>query len=117
MKALVARLTWWALLTACLVALCGLAAAQSGTVSSAGETLFKAKCAMCHGPDGAGKTMMGERLKIPDLRSEEVQKQTDAQLKDVITTGKAKMPAYKGKLTPEQVDQLVAEIRELGKRK
>jgi hypothetical protein len=51
----------------------------------------------------AGKTMLGRKLKIPNLRSEEVQKQTDTQLKEVITNGKAKMPAYKGKLTPQQI--------------
>jgi cytochrome c6 len=101
---------------ALLCMLAGVAAAQSAS-SSAGETLFKSKCAMCHGPDGAGKTMMGEKLKIPDLRSEDVQKQTDAQLNQVITDGKAKMPPYKGKLTPEQIDQLVSEIRDLAKKK
>src|SRR5437016_1882289 len=50
--------------------------------------LFKSKCAMCHGPDGAGKTMMGEKLKIPDLQSADVQKKTDADLKAIIAKGK-----------------------------
>jgi mono/diheme cytochrome c family protein len=43
-----------------------------------GESLFKGKCAMCHGADGAGKTMMGEKLKIPDLHSFDVQKKPDS---------------------------------------
>jgi cytochrome c6 len=117
MKTIIRGVICWAAVVAVLCLSSGLAIAQSGKVGSEGETLFKAKCAMCHGPDGSGKTMMGERLKIPDLRSEEVQKRTDAQLKEIITNGKAKMPAYKGKVTPEQVDQLVTEIRELGKKK
>jgi mono/diheme cytochrome c family protein len=29
--------------------------------------LFKAKCAMCHGPDAAGKTPMGAKFNIPRL--------------------------------------------------
>jgi cytochrome c6 len=81
-----------------------------------GESLFKGKCAMCHGADGAGKTMMGEKLKIPDLHSADVQKKTDADLKGMIAKGKDKMPAYEGKLSKEQVDLLVGFIRELGKK-
>lgn len=78
---------------------------------------FKAKCAMCHGPDGSGKTTMGEKFGIRDLHSADVQKQTDAQLVEIITKGKNKMPAYDGKLTKEQIDQLVAFVRDFGKKK
>jgi cytochrome c6 len=81
-------------------------------------TLFKAKCAVCHGPDGSGNTAMGKQMQSPDLRSEEVQKQTDAQLIEATTNGKGKkMPAYKDKLTGDQIKQLVAYIRELAKKK
>lgn len=78
---------------------------------------FKGKCAMCHGADGSGKTTMGEKFGIRDLRSTDVQKQTDAQLSEIVTKGKNKMPAYDGKLTKEQIDQLVAFVRDLGKKK
>jgi|SRR5580704_14254115 mono/diheme cytochrome c family protein len=81
-----------------------------------GESLFKGKCAMCHGPDGAGKTMMGEKLKIPDLHSADVQKLTDGELKTAIAKGKDKMPAYEAKLSKEQIDKLVAYIRDLAKK-
>lgn len=81
-----------------------------------GESLFKGKCAMCHGPDGAGKTMMGEKLKIPDLQSADVQKKSEADLKAVIAKGKDKMPAYEGKLSKEQIDSVAAFIRDLGKK-
>ena len=81
-----------------------------------GGSLFKGKCAMCHGPDGAGKTAMGEKLKIPDLQSADVQKKSDADLKAVINKGKEKMPAYETKLSKEQIDNLVAYIRELAKK-
>jgi cytochrome c6 len=81
-------------------------------------SLFKAKCAACHAADGSGNSATGKALATPDLRSEEVQKQTDAQLIDSIANGKGKkMPAYKGKLTDDQVKQLVGYIRELGKKK
>ena len=81
-----------------------------------GETLFKGKCGMCHGPDGSGKTMMGEKLKIPDLHSADIQKKTDADLKTIISKGKDKMPAYEAKLSKEQIDQLVGYIRDLAKK-
>lgn len=81
-----------------------------------GADLFKSKCAMCHGPDGAGKTMMGEKLKIPDLHSADVQKKSDADLKALITKGKDKMPAYETKLSKEQIDCMVVFIRDLAKK-
>lgn len=80
-----------------------------------GEAVFKAKCAMCHGPDAAGKTPMGQSLKIPDLHSEQVQKMTEAELKAVIAKGKNKMPGCEGKLNKEQIEKLVAYIRALAK--
>jgi mono/diheme cytochrome c family protein len=81
-----------------------------------GENLFKGKCGMCHGPDGAGKTTMGEKLKISDLHSADVQKKSDADLKTIIAKGKDKMPAYEAKLSKEQIDKLVVYIRDLAKK-
>lgn len=80
-----------------------------------GAAIFKSKCAMCHGPDGAGQTTMGKNLKLRDLRSADVQKQTDAELVKWISDGKGKMPAYKGKLTPADINAVVAFIRTLKK--
>jgi len=81
-----------------------------------GDSLFKGKCAMCHGPDGAGKTKMGETLKIPDLHSADVQKKSDADLSVIIAKGKNKMPAYEAKLSKEDIAKLVVYIRELAKK-
>lgn len=81
-------------------------------------TLYKAKCAVCHSADGSGSGEMGKRLGSPDLRSDAIQKATDAQLTDSITNGKGKkMPAYKGKLADEQIKDLVGYIRDLAKKK
>ena len=82
-----------------------------------GPTLYKTKCAMCHGPDGKGDTPMGKKLNIRDLGSPEVQKQTDAELNTIIAKGKGKMTPFGAKLTTEQIGQLVAHIRELGNKK
>ncbi len=81
-----------------------------------GESLFKGKCAMCHGPDGAGKTTMGQALKIPDLHSADAQKLSDAELTTIVAKGKNKMPAYEAKLSKEQITLLVGYIRDLAKK-
>jgi cytochrome c6 len=83
----------------------------------AGKDLFAGKCVMCHGADGAGNTAMGKRFNIQNLRAPEIQKRSDAELAASITKGKNKMPAFEGKLTPEQVSNVVAHIRELPKQK
>lgn len=78
-----------------------------------GGATFKAKCAMCHGPDGAGQTSMGKTLKLRDLGSPEVQKQTDADLTKLVSDGKGKMPAYKAKLSADEIKEVVAFVRTL----
>ena len=80
-----------------------------------GAALYKSKCAMCHGPDGAGQTAMGKNMKLRDLRSADVQKQTDAELVKWIADGKGKMPAYKSKMSAEEITAVVAFIRTLKK--
>lgn len=76
---------------------------------------FKAKCAACHGADGKGETAMGKKFGLKDMGSAEVQGKSDADLTTIITKGKDKMPAYEGKLTKEQIDDLVKYIRTLKK--
>lgn len=85
---------------------------------SDGAALFKSKCAICHGADGKGDTSMGKTLKVRDLTSQEVQKQSDEQLTAAIRDGMAngKMPAYKDKLSDAQIKDLVAFIRSLAKK-
>ena len=94
-------------------------ALPSGTsaAGSKGAELFKSKCASCHGPDAKGQTPMGKMMKIKDLTSEEVQKQSDAELHEIIAKGKKPMPEYGSKLKKEEIDELVAYLRELGKKK
>lgn len=72
--------------------------------------VYKAKCAMCHGADGS-KSMMGSK----PLSGADVQGMSDADLNAAITNGKGKMPAYKGKLTDDQIKGLVGYIRTLKK--
>ncbi len=78
---------------------------------------FKTKCAICHSPDGSGSGPTGKALGVPDLRSDVVQKLSDAELLGVVTNGKNnKMPSYKDKLSADQIKDLVSVIRDLGKK-
>jgi cytochrome c6 len=90
---------------------------QSFNASSAAADLFKSRCVLCHGADGAGKTTLGQQLKASDLHSAKVQKQSDAGLKQSILHGKGNMPPFQAQLTIEQVDQLLKYVRRLGKNK
>jgi cytochrome c6 len=80
-------------------------------------SLYKAKCALCHAPDGSGSGPVGTQLSIPNLRLRQAQAQTSDQWIQITEDGKAKMPAYKGRLSDDQIRQLVTYLRELTKRK
>ena len=84
-------------------------------IANAGPDTFQARCAPCHGATGKGDTKMGQHLKLRDLSSADVQKQTEDELEAIIAKGKGKMPAYGGKLTKEQIEDLVKFIRSLKK--
>jgi len=80
-----------------------------------GAALYKAKCAACHGGDGAGKPA----AKVPSVVSDQAKKMSDADLSDMIANGgpnKKAMHAFASKgLTPDQVKAVVAAVRDLQK--
>lgn len=78
-----------------------------------GADLFKAKCAGCHGANGAGSAM-GQKLGTHNLGAAEVQKMTDAQLSAIIAKGKNKMPPYEKSLAADKIKLLLAHIRTFG---
>jgi mono/diheme cytochrome c family protein len=75
--------------------------------------LYKAKCAMCHGPDGKGETPAGKSMGVKSFSSPEVAKAKDAELIEITSKGKGKMPAYDKKLTEDQIKELIKFIRTL----
>jgi mono/diheme cytochrome c family protein len=94
------------------VLLAGIACAQEQRKESA-KDIFNRQCAMCHAKDGSGDTGLGRTFKLRDLRSPEVQKQTDSELFNIIANGKGKMPAFLNNLGRENVEALVGYIRTL----
>lgn len=81
-----------------------------------GTTIYKTKCAACHGADLGGKPA----AKIPSLLSDDSKKQSDADLTDAIANGgKAKKAshAYANKgMTPDQIKMVVSYIRDAQKK-
>ena len=86
-----------------------------GSTAAEGESTYKAKCAMCHAANGSGDTPMGKKMKLKDLRSPEVQKQSDAKLAEIIAKGKSPMPGYEKQLDKQKIQELVSYLRELAK--
>ena len=73
--------------------------------------IFNANCTLCHSTNGSGDSPTGKALHAKDLRSDEVQKQDDATLNEVITKGKGKVPAFGAKVKADDVTKLVAYVR------
>ena len=90
-------------------------AIRASAQNSAVKDLYAGKCAVCHAADGSASTSIGKSLKIPNFHSSDVQSQSDADLKSMITKGKGAMPTFKGKLTDVQIDQMISYVRTLGK--
>jgi cytochrome c6 len=100
---------------ASLVVLAVTFALSTYSAAESAADVYKAKCAVCHGATGAGDTAMGKNLKIRDLSSADVQKQSDSELANIVKNGKGKMPKYDGKLSDAQIADLVKYIRSLKK--
>jgi mono/diheme cytochrome c family protein len=88
-----------------------LIALSTATFAATAAENYKAKCAACHGADGKGNAAM----KTKDLASDDVQKMSDADLSGVIAKGKKPMPGYEGKLSADEINDIVKWIRSLKK--
>jgi len=75
-----------------------------------GATIYKAKCAACHGADAAGKPA----AKIPSLVSDDVKKLSDDDLAKKVTDN-PKHPGSVKSLASDQIKALIGYIRTLQK--
>jgi mono/diheme cytochrome c family protein len=100
--------------------LSGILVAGAGWTALAGETIevFVKSCASCHGRDGKAETPIAKKLGVKDLSQSTL---TDAQIGQQIREGKqenqtaVKMPAFKDRLTAEEIKSLVAAVKDFRK--
>lgn len=78
--------------------------------ADSGADLYKAKCQGCHGADGTPSAMAAKMGAKPLDKAK-----AEKDYIDVTTNGKNKMPAYKGKLTDEQIKAVAAFMKGLAK--
>lgn len=90
--------------------------ASSAGADSARSAWVNAKCALCHGMDGASQTDTGKKTKAPDLRQPATQKQTDEALGKSIAAGHDRMPSFRKQIDAERVKLLVQFIRGFAKK-
>ena len=77
--------------------------------------VFAKECQSCHGVEGKGgpvKLEDGTRLKVPSLREGHALRHPDSDFRKQITTGGDGMPAFKDKLNPQQIDDLIKFIHQ-----
>jgi mono/diheme cytochrome c family protein len=78
--------------------------------ADAGADLYKAKCQGCHGADGT-PSAMAAKMGAKSLDKAKSEKD----FIDITTNGKNKMPAYKGKLTDDQIKTVATYMKGLAK--
>ena len=79
------------------------AALSTSAFAAEGAATFKSKCAGCHGPDGS-KVIAA--LGVKPVNTPEVKKMGVAGVSDLVSKGKGKMPAFAGKLSPDQIHEV-----------
>ena len=113
--------------TLVFIVLVAAAAAASGGTSAAGaqkgrgasqvergRAVYEAKCVRCHGADGAGHTRLADIVEPPDLTDPAWQRQrSNARMTGAVANGLGQMPAFKTKLTRQEIAAAVAYVRTL----
>jgi len=84
---------------------------QPSDAALTANPVFENNCAKCHGKAAGGRHFGGPSL-LPDKTAA-----TSADdLRNIITNGKGRMPKYVGKLTSEEIDTLVQQIKAANKK-
>jgi mono/diheme cytochrome c family protein len=99
----------------CAGVVVSVAARGQGPTSINPAVTYGKNCATCHGKDGRARTFKSKHHEhARDLTDPKWQDDvTDERIFNSIANGKGKMPAFKRKLTDEQITSLVAYVRGL----
>ncbi len=84
--------------------------------ATAGKAIYDRACKTCHGADGTPNPGIAKMMKVDmkDLKSDDVQNMSDADIKKIVTDGKGKMKPVKS-VSGEAIDNVVAYIKTLKK--
>ena len=74
---------------------------------------YAKNCEACHGEQGTGGLVKvdNKQIKVASLKADHAIKHTDDQLIKVITGGEEEMPAFKDKLSQQEIADLVRFVR------
>jgi mono/diheme cytochrome c family protein len=106
-----------------VVALCVVALVVGSIVfagdAAKGKVIYEKNCVVCHGAGGKGDGPAGAMMNPhpADFTSSVTQKKSDAELLKTIESGRPGTPmaAWKGTLSPEQIQDVLAYVRSFGK--
>ena len=100
--------------TACVILLAASIAGPAFAQTPGADT-YKAKCAMCHGADGLATSTTAKNMKILSFKDPAMVKAPNAQLIASTKNGKGTMKGFSGKLTDDQIKDVISYIRTLQK--
>lgn len=82
------------------------ASAQTSGATLTANPVYQNNCAKCHAKAADGHFYGG-----PSLVSDKAIAMSSDDLRNIIANGKGHMPKYSGKLTPDEIDTLVQQIK------
>ena len=74
-------------------------------------SLFRQNCAICHGPEGEGKTL-DDGKQIPNLRKGDFKYKTDGEIYRHISEGGNGMVPFRGQLTDREINLMVRFVQD-----
>ncbi len=86
-----------------------------GFAQSGGEAVYKAKCQSCHGAQGVPNPGIAKMMGVKPVTDPAVKAHSAAEMIAITANGKARMPAFKSKLTDAQIKDSVEYFRTLMK--
>ena len=74
---------------------------------------YTKNCEACHGPNGEGGPVKvdNKTIKVPSLKSAHAAKLTDDHIAHMITNGEEAMPAFKDKMSQQEIADMVKFVR------
>jgi mono/diheme cytochrome c family protein len=88
-------------------------AGSMGFAQSAGEAVYKANCASCHGSTGTPSPGIAKMMGVKAASDPDIKKLTVAQEIESVKAGKGKMKPLSPKLTDPQIKDAVDYFRTL----